>query len=140
VQVRQARQKARPSIKRLGKVRGAAVDALEASGGFATLQELCDVLHRSRPRDLVRRKTTAKGRDGLLVMLEDAGIVVVDGEMASLTENWLERLEEARELGRELEAEELDRERYARERKAYRNRDKIKVDPTPTEDEMREYR
>src|SRR5829696_3672356 len=52
-------------IKRLGKIRGAVVDALEVAGGTLTLQELADILHRARPRDIRRR---------LLPMLEDAGV------------------------------------------------------------------
>lgn len=131
IQVRQARQKTRPPTKRLGKIRGAILDALEACGGSTTLRELCEILHRARPRDLRRRN---------LPMLEEAGIVAIDGDVVSLTENWLDRLEEVRELGREREAEELDCERYARERKAFRDPSRDKHDAAPSEEEMRERR
>jgi hypothetical protein len=54
--VRQSKpQEPRDRIERLGKIRGAVVDALEVAGGLLTLSELCAVLHRSRPRDLRRR-------------------------------------------------------------------------------------
>jgi Domain of unknown function (DUF3854) len=110
----------RPPVKRLGKIRGAVVDALDAAGGSLTAAEICGVLKRSRPRDLKRR---------VLPMLEDARIIVVDGDLVTLAENWLERLEEARDLGGELEAERLARARHKRKSRAYHARGKI--EPTP---------
>jgi Domain of unknown function (DUF3854) len=112
----------RPAIARLGKVRGAVVDALYASGGRCTLAELCTMLHRKRPRDLVRRKKSPKGRDGLLVWLEDAGILTAEGDTVTLTDNWLEALDEQRQLGGEIEAEELARTRYRAKSRAYHRR------------------
>ncbi len=105
--------KSRPAVKRLGKIRGASVDALEAVGGEDTVQNLCRVLHRSRPRDLVRFKASEKGHDGPLVMLLEAGIVqwVSDvetrREILRLAPDWLERLEEARQLAGEADCEVL---------------------------------
>jgi hypothetical protein len=110
----------RPAIKRLGKIRGAVLDVLEASGGSATVGEVCEALHRSRPRDL-RRRT--------LPMLEEAGIVVVDGDQVSLADNWLQRLQEARKLGGEIQAESLERERHKLQGEAFRRR--LEVAPTP---------
>jgi hypothetical protein len=112
----------RPAVTRLGKIRGAVVDALYAYGGNCTLAQLCRILHRKRPRDLVRRKRSAKGRDGLLVWLEEAGIITVEGDRVTLTEDWLNRLEDAREAGGELEAEELARRRYLDKSRAYHRR------------------
>jgi hypothetical protein len=112
----------RPAVARLGKIRGAVVDALYAYGGSCTLAQLCRILHRKRPRDLVRRKRSAKGRDGLLVWLEEAGIITVEGDRVTLTEDWLNRLEDAREAGGELEAEELSRRRYLDKSRAYHRR------------------
>jgi DnaJ-domain-containing protein 1 len=112
----------RPAIARLGKVRGAVVDALYASGGRCTLAELCNILHRKRPRDLVRRKKSSKGRNGLLVWLEDANILTVEGDSVTLTDNWLEALDEQRQLGGEIEAEELARKRYRAKSRAYHRR------------------
>jgi hypothetical protein len=132
-------------IKRLGKIRGAIVDALEASGP-STLEELAGVLHKSRPRDLVRCKTSPGGRNGPVIMLLQADIVEwaceveTRREVLRLAPNWTEALENARTLGEEIEQEELDRLRYKRESEAYRNRHKIKADEAPTEDEMRAWR
>jgi hypothetical protein len=100
-------------IERLGKIRGAILDALDAAGGTLTLHELCEVLHRSRPRDIRRRN---------LPMLEEAGIVAIDGDTVSLTPDWLGRLEAQRELGKEIEAEELARERYKIKSRGYHRR------------------
>jgi hypothetical protein len=105
----------RPAIKRLGKIRGAILDALDAAGGTLTLQEIADTLHRSRPRDIRRRN---------LPMLEGAGIIQVNDNVVSLADNWLEALEEQRELGGEVEAEELAWTRYKLKSRAYHNRDK----------------
>lgn len=126
--------KPRPAVKRLGKIRGAVVDTLEAFGGAAAPDEVCEALRRSRPRDLVRFKASEKGHDGPVVMLLEAGIVqwVSDvetrREILRLTPNWIERIEGARGLGGELEAERLEWERHKRRSKAYRNREKVEVD------------
>ena len=112
----------RPAVARLGKIRGAVVDALYVAGGSCTLTELCRILQRKRPRDLVRRKKSPKGRDGLLVWLEDAGILTVEGDAVALTEDWLDQLEDAREAGGELEAEELAYRRYRDRSRAYHRR------------------
>jgi hypothetical protein len=112
-------------------MRGAAVDALYAVGGSCTLEELCRILRRKRPRDLIRRKRSPKGRDGLLVWLEDAGILTVEGDVVTLAEDWLDRLEEARESGGELEAEKLARRRYSdRSRAFHRRRETLKSKPS----------
>jgi hypothetical protein len=139
------RRPPRDPIKRLGKIRSAIVDALEGSGP-STLEELAAVLHRARPRDLVRAKTSAGGRNGPVIMLLEVGIVEwvcevgARREVLRLTPNWLEALENARRLGKEIEQEELDRQRYKRESQAYRNRHRVKPDKAPDEDEMRDRR
>jgi hypothetical protein len=112
--VRQApKLEARARIERLGKIRGTILDVLDDAGGSATLQEIAEALHRSRVRDIRRRN---------LPMLEDAGIIEVDGATVSLTEDWLEALEEQRRLGKEIEAEELARTRYKVKSRAYHRR------------------
>jgi hypothetical protein len=122
----------RDAIKRLGKIRGAILDALDAAGGTATLQEIAEALHRARPRDLRRRN---------LPMLEDAGILVVaDDDVVSLTEDWLERLDNQRELGKEVETDELATKRHKLKSRAFHNRHKVKADEAPAEDEMQERR
>jgi hypothetical protein len=114
---RKVRQSPKPEpwdrIERLGKIRGAILDALDAAGGTLTLHELCEVLHRSRPRDIRRRN---------LPMLEEAGIVAIYGDTVSLTPDWLDRLEEQRKLGKEIEAEETARERYKVKSRGYHRR------------------
>jgi len=82
----------------LGKIRGAVVDALEIAGGALTIAELCEVLHHKRARDLRRR---------VLPKLEDAGVIEVERDIARLDADWSERLEAARQIGGELEADEL---------------------------------
>jgi hypothetical protein len=108
-----------PAVKRLGKTRGAILDALDASGGVLILQEIADALYRKRARDLRRRS---------LPMLEEAGIITVNGDVVTLAEDWLDRLEDARELGGEIEAEKLARRRYREKSRAYHNR--LQVEPT----------
>jgi hypothetical protein len=103
----------RDRIEMLGKIRGAILDALDAGGETLTLQEIASILHRSRPRDIRRRN---------LPMLEDAGIIQVDGDTLSLTDNWLEALEEQRQLGKEIEAEEVARTRHKLKSRAYHSR------------------
>jgi hypothetical protein len=104
------RLRPRPPVKRLGKIRGALVDALDVAGGTLTLEELAAVLRRKRPRDLARRKNpeTGKGRDGSLIMLEEAGILTIDGNDVSLTDGWLETLEDQRRLGREIDTVDIN--------------------------------
>jgi hypothetical protein len=97
---------ARPTTKRLGKIRGAVVDALDEAGGSATVEELCRILRRTRARDF-RRRT--------LPMLEETRIISIEGDVVSLTEDWLAALEEQRKLGRETEADERERARHRKE-------------------------
>jgi Domain of unknown function (DUF3854) len=143
---RSVKPEARDSIKRLGKIRGAIVDALDASGGTVSLQEIAAALHMARPRDLVRCKTTVGGRNGPVIMLLQAGVVEwacevgTRREVLSLTANWLEALKDARELGKEIEQEGLDLLRWERKSRAFHNRDQVEPDEAPTEEEMQEAR
>ena len=106
----------RPAVKRLGKIRGAVLDALDAAGGSASVVEICEALHRSRPRDL-RRRT--------LPMLEEAHIIAVEDGMVTLAPDWLQRLDAARELGGEIDAEDLARNRGRLKSEAFHNQDKV---------------
>ena len=122
----------RDRIERLGKIRGAVVDALEVAGGSLTLAELCEALHRARPYDLVRRKTSPKGYDGPLIVLEDAGILTVEGDTVALAGDWAERLDAARRLGGELEADErAERDRKRKSRAYHRRLEDPKSEPSP---------
>lgn len=116
------RDRARPAVKRLGKRRCAIVDVVEACGWQATLGEVAVSLHAKRPRDLRRR---------YLPMLEEAGILTVEDDLLTLTDNWLEALEVVREQGGEIEAEESARRDLARKRRAYYGRHKVRPDHHP---------
>ena len=117
----------RPAVKRLGKIRCAILDALDAGGGTRTLQQIADALHRKRPRDIRRRN---------LPMLEEAEIVVVEGDTVSLTDDWLEALDEQRRLGGEIDSVGVDgrvevgvntvaRRRLENRSKAFQNRHQV---------------
>jgi len=109
----------RDRIERLGKIRGAILDTLDASeGGTLTLRQIADTLHRKRPRDIRRRN---------LPMLENAGIVQVNGDAVSLTDRWLEALEAQRLIGKEIEAEELAERRYKVKSRAFHRRHEAKL-------------
>lgn len=112
----------RDRIERLGKIRGAILDVLDVAGGTATLQEIADALHRKRPRDIRRRN---------LPMLEEAGILTVEGDTVVLSDNWLDRLQEARTLGQEIEADEVARKRYKEKSRGYHNRHRTEVSRHP---------
>jgi hypothetical protein len=96
-------------VPRLGKIRGAVLDALDVAGGTLTLTELCDVLHRSRPRDVKRR---------LVPKLEEAGIIETSeaGDVISLTADWLEALARVTDQ----DADEKARKSYKQRRDAFR--------------------
>jgi len=154
------RRPPRDPIRRLGKIRGAIVDALDAAGGTASLQDVADALHKVRARDLTRRKNPEndKGRDGPVIMLEEAGILSIEGDVLRLAEDWLQRLEDQRRLGREITtryttivdgveqevviegADELAATRHKLKSRAFHNRHKHQADEAPAEDEMRAHR
>jgi hypothetical protein len=119
----------REGVKRMGKRRGHLFDALDCAGGTLTLRELGAITGR-RPWDLVRRKKTEKGREGLLIWPERAGIVVIDGDTVSLAPDWLDRLEAQRELGEEIEMADIAERRYERKRADYHDHGPIEAMPT----------
>lgn len=102
----------RSTIRRLGKTCGAVLDALEAAGGNATVDELAAVLQRSRPRDLKRRQ---------IARLEEAKVVECTGDTVSLSADWAAALEREREISGELHAERRDRDRYELARVGWRD-------------------
>jgi hypothetical protein len=108
----------RTTIRRLGKGCGAVVDALEASGGKMTKGDLAGALGMSRARDLRRR---------YLERLQGACVVECCGEVVTLAPDYLDALHQERVVSGEVAAEERDREKYAREREAYRNRDRVRL-------------
>ena len=108
----------RSTIKRLGKGCGTVIDALEASGGKMTKGDLAGALGMSRARDLRRR---------YLERLQRAGVVECSGEVVTLAPDYLDALHRERVVSGEVAAEERDREEYAREGEAYRNRDRVRL-------------
>jgi chromatin segregation and condensation protein Rec8/ScpA/Scc1 (kleisin family) len=70
-------------------------------------------------------------------MLEQAGIVIVHDDIVHLAEDWLERVEDQRELGKEVEADELATRRHKLKSRAFHSRHRRPADGAPTEDEMR---
>jgi bifunctional DNA primase/polymerase-like protein/primase-like protein len=111
-------------ILRLGKTAGAVVDALsQKADGRLTTDEIGDILHVSRLRDMRRR---------VIGRLEERGIVTVSGDTVALVDDWMEALVREREASGEVEATRRDIERYSRQRDSYRNRRKVKADPTPS--------
>lgn len=107
----------RTTIIRLGKTAGAIIDYLEKVGGSATLEEVADFLQVKRTRDLKRR---------VISRLETASVVECSGDIVVLAGDWLEALSVEREATGEIDAKRRDMARYAREREAYRNREKTK--------------
>ncbi len=101
-----------PYVKRLGPHRCAILDALEFAGGELDLKDLCEVLHRKRPWDVRRR---------ILPMLEEAGIIEVEGDVVRLVTDWLARLEEERERKGEISRAEQQREDHRKQRERYRD-------------------
>ena len=110
----------REGVKRLSKKRSHVFDRLDAAGGTLTLEELGRMMG-VRPRDLTRHKRTEKGRDGLLIWPEKAGILTVEDGMVSLTPDWLGRIDEQRERGEELKADEQAQRDRKRRSLAYRD-------------------
>jgi hypothetical protein len=107
---------ARERIERLGKIRGAVVDALAvAAGGQLTLRELCEVLCRKRPSDVRRR---------VLPMLEESGVIEVAGKVIRLAPEWRKSLEAERHEKREMEADRLAEDRRKCKSRAYQERHK----------------
>lgn len=111
-----------PEIARLGKSCGAVLDVLDAAGGSATVEDLADALHVSRPRDLRRR---------VVSRLEEAGVVECSGNTVSLVGDWLDALNDERERAGEIAAARRDMARYARERRAYANRGRTRPGHVP---------
>jgi hypothetical protein len=134
--------KKRDAVLRLGKSCEKVMDVLEASGGSMTLAALAGAIDVKRPRELNRRKNpeTGKGRDGFVARLEDVGVVTVDIDTVALTEDWLEALDRERDRAGEIALYKRDMRRYNRESEAYRNREKVRADRAPSQEEIRDLR
>ncbi|MCA1728592.1 MAG: bifunctional DNA primase/polymerase [Actinobacteria bacterium] len=132
----------RAAVIRLGKSCERVMDSLEASGGSMTLSALASAVDVKRPRDLTRRKNleTGKGRDGFVTRLVEVGVVEVAGDTVILASDWLAALGRERDRAGEIELYKRDMRRYNDQSKAYRNRNKVKADPAPFQEEMQEVR
>jgi hypothetical protein len=140
--VRVSASKKRDAVLRLGKSCERVFDTLEACGGSMTLAALAVAVDVKRPRDLIRRRhaETGKGRDGYVTRLEGVGVLDVVGDTVSLAGDWLESLDRERERAGEIELYQRDMRLYNRESEAYRSRHKVKAEPAPSQEEMRETR
>ncbi len=121
-------------IKRLGKVCGTIIDTLDTFGPSATVGEIGEVLQASRPRDLARQTDKWTGKEGPITRLEKRGIVRVDRTperaedyTVTLEENWLEALDEERTITGEKFQQKYWEKRYREQRRAYRERHKVKA-------------
>jgi hypothetical protein len=137
----------RDAVIRLGKSCERLMDTLEAVPAVdgvrsMTLPALADTVDVKRPRDLTRRKNveTGKGRDGFVSRLEAVGVLAVVGDTVVLAEDWLEALDRERDSAGEIALYQRDMRKYNRESQAYRNREKVKAEPAPSQEEMRETR
>jgi hypothetical protein len=91
----------------------------------------------SRARDLVRKKTAhPKSRDGYVTRLEKVGVLVVEGNAVSLTEEWLESLNDEREQAGEIADMQRDMGRYHDERARERNRHPGRPAAGPTDEDL----
>ena len=61
-------------------------------------------------------------------MLEDSGIVLVEGETVLLADDWVARIREARVIGGELECEKIQRQKHRREQEAFHQRSENRSD------------
>jgi hypothetical protein len=119
-------------IERLGPIRGHALEILIAAGGSLSVGDLIGAMNRrDRPSRFVERHVSK---------LVSYGLVMLDGDRVTLTDDWKIKLGMAREVGGEYEAEQRTKERHARQREAYRRRHETKADTAPTQREMDEAR
>lgn len=118
-------------LKRLGKKRGAVLEYILAAGMVAEIPELLErfASPKTRPRDFRRR---------VLADMEETGVVEVVGDAVMAHPEWSERLEQARFLADEHGAARRQKDRFERERQAYRTRNERPADPAPTEEEVRD--
>lgn len=115
-------QEESPYVKRLGPHRGAVIDTLEAAGGELHIEELCEVLHRTRPRDVRRR---------ILEPLGKAEVIELEGDVIRLTGEWLEALDGKREKDGEIEQAERQAEKHREQGERYREHLERKKRGTP---------
>jgi DNA-binding transcriptional ArsR family regulator len=128
--VRQGQTPGRDSVQRIGKSRGAILHAMVECGTDLSRAELAERLGR-KPESL----------RAPLKWLVDAGLLerVRHGRYA-VPGDLDRRVDDARELGGEPEADRAQIREHNDQRRKYHNRHKVKPDPAPTEEEMQESR
>ncbi len=113
-------------VARPGKKRGEIIRYLREVGGSASIAELLEKFgsKSTRARDFKRRA---------LGPIAEDGVIAVEGETVSLSDDWRAALERVRTRGNEQADNRLQSERYAREREAFRKArtDGHPADPTP---------
>jgi len=112
-------------VARLGEKRGEIVrHVLEADGRAEVRDDLMErfASPKARPRDFDRR---------VIGPLVAAGILVREGSAVAIAPDWREALERERRDAEELEDARRQRQKHARQRGAYRNRDETPADEQP---------
>ena len=112
-------------VARLGEKRGEIVrHVLEADGRAEVRDDLMArfASPKARPRDFDRR---------VIGPLVEAGILVREGSAVAIAPDWREALERERRAAEELEDARRQRQKHARQREAYRNRDETPADEQP---------
>jgi hypothetical protein len=128
--VRQARQTPWDGLKRLGKSKAAVLGAVVECGEEGSVSR-ADLAARLGRNPAGMRKPLRELVEAGLLVKKKRGYYAAPEDLA-------ERLADARELGREAEADRLQIEDHARQRRAYHN--PVEAERAPTEREMRERR
>src|SRR5829696_1383924 len=126
--VRQGVTPSREGVQRIGKSKAAILSAVVDCGGEVSRAELAEKLGR-KPASM-RTPLRWLVEAGLLVKPR-RGYYAAPADIA-------ERLEDARVLGREPEADRLQIAEHNRQRQAYH--EPVKAEPVPTEEQMRQRR
>jgi hypothetical protein len=110
-----------PAIRRLGKHNGAIIQHIVFRGVEIHIGDLAEATNK-RVRDLRRRN---------LPKLQEAGIIVLDGDIVRLAEGWREALENRREADGEIHAHDRDERKYREQGERFRNRDRTPAEEVP---------
>ncbi len=102
-----------PYIRRLGKHNCAIIQHILFRGVDIHIGDLAEATNK-RVRDLRRRN---------LPKLQEAGIIVLDGDIVRLTANWREALERRREADGEIHAHDRDERKYREQGEKFRKRE-----------------
>ena len=117
-------------VARIGKKRAAILEHLVKSRGVASMPELMKrfASPKERPRDFKRRT--------LSMFTESPAIVLMEGDVVTLTHGWREALEGARLRTDEQGDHHRQEQKHRRQWEAFRRRAEHPADPEPAEPEM----